>query len=107
MSSGRLGAEDLAATTDTTIYTVPASTVATVCVNVCNRNASNVTVRLAAVDGLIGALTDADYFEYNTILLLNEALERTGIVMSAGQTIVAYSDTANVSVQVWGWEEGV
>ena len=107
MASGRLGAADLAATTNTAIYTVPASTVATVNVNVCNRNAANVEVRVALLDGAIGTLVNEDYIEYDTPIQLNEVLERTGIVMSVGQTIVVYSDTANVTAQVWGWEESI
>jgi hypothetical protein len=105
MASGRLGAADLAATTNTLIYTVPASTVATVNINICNRNASDIVVRLAHLNGAIGTLAVEDYIEYGETVKSNGVLERTGIVMTATHTIVAYSDTANVSVQVHGWEE--
>lgn len=105
MASGRLGAADLLIGTSTEIYTVPADTVATVSVNFCNRNASNVSIRLALLDGPIATLSNEDYIEFGTPIQLNEVLERTGIVMAATQTIVAYSDSSNVTVQVWGWEE--
>lgn len=107
MSSGRLGAADIAAATNTVIYTAPAGGVATVSVNISNRNSlgTNILVRLAFINGGIGALSDADYVEYDTQILSGEVLERTGIVMAAGQTIVIYSDLASVSAQVWGWEE--
>lgn len=107
MSSGRLGAADLAATTNTGVYTAPSGVVATVNVNVCNRNSAAVAVRVAAIDGAIGAISAEDYIEYDTPIGVNGVLERTGVVLAAGQTIGAYSDTANVSVQVWGWEEPV
>lgn len=105
MSSGRLGAVDLVATTNTLIYTGPANTIATVSANICNRNSTSVAVRLAVLDGAIGTLSDEDYIEYDTPLNANGILERTGLVIGAGQTVVAYSDTADVSVQVYGWEE--
>jgi hypothetical protein len=107
MSSGRLGAEDLLAATNTLIYTGPTDTIATVSVNICNRNSDIVAIRLAVLDGAIGTLANEDYIEYDTDLNANGVLERTGLVIAATQTIVAYSDTANVSVQVYGWEEPV
>ena len=105
MASGRLGAADLAATTNTSIYTVPASTVATVSVNVVNRNATAVVIRLMHLNGAIGTLAVEDYIEYDVTLNAGGVLERTGIVMAATHVIGAYSDTANVTVQVYGWEE--
>ncbi|KKM86591.1 hypothetical protein LCGC14_1277480 [marine sediment metagenome] len=105
MTTGRLGAVDLSATTNTLVYTVPASTIATVSINVANRNATPIAIRLAHLNGAIGTLGNEDYIEYDFVIPGNETLERTGIVMAATHTIVAYSDTANVSVQVYGWEE--
>ena len=105
MASGRLGAADLAATTNTSIYTVPASTVATVSINVANRNASSVVIRLMHLNGAIGTLANEDYIEYDVTIAANGVLERTGVIMAATHVIGAYSDTANVSVQVYGWEE--
>lgn len=105
MASGRLGAEDLSATTNTGIYTVPSSTVATVNINFCNRNSSAVTVRLAHVNGSAGSLANEDYLEYNVTIAPNGALERTGIVMAATHTLVAYASAANVSVVAHGFEE--
>lgn len=103
--TGRLGAEDLAAMTNTTVYSVPAQLVGTVTINVCNRNVIPVSIRLAVTSGNIGTLTAADYIEYNLAVDGSGVLERTGIVLYNGQSVIAYSDTANVSVQVWGWEE--
>lgn len=107
MAHGRLGAADLSATTNTTIYTVPASTKATVNISVCNRNSSQIAIRLMHLDGAIGTLASEDYIEYDLPIPANEAIERTGIPMTATHVIAAYSDMANVSVQVWGIEETV
>ena len=104
MASGRLGAADLSATTNTAIYTVPASTYAIVNINVANRNATDVVIRLAHLDGAIGTLAAEDYIDYDITVIANSTYERTGIVMATTHTIVAYSDTANVSVQVHGLE---
>ncbi len=107
MASGRLGAASLAATTNTSIYTVPASTVAVVSINVVNRNASAVVIRLMHLNGAIGTLAVEDYIEFDITIPANGILERTGIVMTATHVIGAFSDTANVTVQVWGMERSV
>lgn len=103
--SGRLSAIDLSATTNTLLYTCPDSTVATVNLSLCNRNNSVVLVRAALVDGVLVDLSDSDYFEYDSDVCDSTPLERSGIVLGAGQSIIVYSDTANVSAVLWGWEE--
>ena len=107
MAWGRLGAVDLAATTNTTVYTVPASTKATVNVRICNRNASAVVVRLMHLDGAIGTLAAEDYIFYDITIAANGTVDRTGIAMATTHVIGAYSDTANVTVQVDGGEASV
>ena len=102
MASGRLGAADLSATTNTTVYTCPASTYAVVAVNVCNRDSTGMTIRLAVADA--DSPNAAEYIEYDTSVFGNNVLERTGIVLSASQRIVAYSSAANASVVVVGIE---
>ena len=47
MASGILGQSAPSATTDTTVYTVPASTLAVLSVSVTNRGAAAATVRIA------------------------------------------------------------
>lgn len=103
MASGRLGASDLAATTNTSVYTVPASKLATFNVSVCNRNATAVTVRLAVATA--AAPVGAEYIEYDVTLQPKQAFERTGIMADAGKILVAYASAANVSVVAWGIEE--
>lgn len=102
MASGKLGKAALAAAADTDLYTVPAGTVATANINLCNRTTSAVTVRLAIRSA---ALADADYIEYDAALPANGVLERTGIALSAGETITVRASAAGVSARVHGFEE--
>lgn len=103
MASGRLGAVNLAATTNTTVYTVPASKTASFSVNICNRNASAVTVRLALA--ATGTPSAAEWIEYDANLPGNGVLERTGLMLDTGKLVVAYASAANVSVVAYGVEE--
>ena len=103
MATGRLGVADLAATTDTSVYTVPASKVATCNVSVCNRNATAVTVRLALCASATPAATE--YIEYGTSIPANGVLERTGLVLDAAKILVAYGSGTGISVVVWGFED--
>ena len=103
MASGRLGASDLAATTNTPVYTVPTSKVAVATVSLCNRNAGGVAVRLAI--SASGTPANADYIEYDTIIPGNTTLERSGLVLDAGKQIVAYASATGISAVCWGYEE--
>ena len=102
MSLKLLGKADLSATTNTSVFTVGSGKEALVNVNVCNRNASAVTVRLANADG--STPSNDEYIEYDYSLAANESFQRTGIHMQAAQIIVAYSSATNVSVVVDGLE---
>lgn len=102
---GRLGAVSVPATTDTSAYAVPASRKATCTINLCNRTASAVTVRLAHVDGAIGSVDDADYIEYGTSIPANGVLERTGITMTATHSLLVYASATGISAVVHGIEE--
>ena len=102
MPTGRLGAADLLAATNTTIYTVPASTFAVVTVSICNRNATNVNVRLAVAAS--ASPTNAEFVEYDVQVGPNGVLERTGLVLDAARLIVARSSAANVTAMVYGIE---
>lgn len=98
----------LAATTWTTIATTPASSKAQVLnVSLCNRGNSTATVRLAVVANGSTTPTNADYIEYLTAMGANTVLERTGIVIQNGQTIVAYCDNANLTAVTYGMEDTV
>lgn len=98
-----LGRADLAATTNTTLYTVPVGAAVAATVGFCNRNGTAVSVRLAMSDGASPA--NADYLEFDTLIPANGVLERGGIVLDAGKRIVVYSSGTGVSAQAWGFEE--
>lgn len=102
MATGRLGAADLSATTNTTLYTCSGSTFTVATVSICNRNATTVTVRLALAAS--STPTTAEYLEYGVSIPANSVLERTGIVMDAGKLLVVYSSAANVSAVCYGIE---
>lgn len=103
MASGILGQSALTATTNTTVYTVPAATTATVTVSICNRGSTSATVRLAVA--ATATPGNSEWLEYDVTIPASGVLERTGIVAQAGKLVVAYASTANVSVSVYGFEE--
>lgn len=103
MPSGILGSADLAATTNTTVYTVPTLTLGTLNVSIVNRGTTTSKIRLALA--ATNTPTAAEYIEYDASLDVNQVLERTGLVVDAGRRVVAYSDTGLVSVVVYGLEE--
>ena len=103
--TGRLGVVELAATTNTSVYQVATGLSATVSVSFLNRNVASATVRLALVDGAIGALVDEDYIEFDVVIPPNGILERGGIVLSSEESVIVYSDVATVNVRVHGFEE--
>jgi hypothetical protein len=102
MSTGRLGTADLAAATDTTVYTCPADTFAVVTVSVCNRGASASTIQLAVCDAATPG--NDEYIEFDTSLSAKGVLERTGIVLDEGKLLVVRSSAVSVNAVVYGIE---
>lgn len=105
MDSGFLGKADLAASTDTDIGPpIAAGFLFTASVSFANRTAADINVRLAIRNG---AITDADYVEYDAVLPSNGALERTGIVIGPGEQITVRASAVGVSVRAAGFAEVV
>ena len=103
MATGRLGIANLSAGGDSTsVYTVPSGYFAVVSVNVCNRSNQAVAIRIAAAS--LDVPADGEYLEYDTELLGRGVLERTGIIIGAGQKIVVRTSGANVNAVVFGIE---
>ena len=103
MPSGVLGRSDLTAATNTSVYTVPSAKLAVVNVSICNRGGSASSVRLAISNQ--ATPNAADYIEYDQPVISAGVLERTGLVLDAGEILVAYSSGANISVVAYGFEE--
>jgi hypothetical protein len=105
MATGRLGTANITTTADTTVYTVPAATFSVVSVNVVNRSASaSASIRIAVASS--ATPSPAEYIEYDSALVANGVIERTGIVMDTGKLIVVQTPTAtpSLSVVVYGIE---
>lgn len=103
MATGRLGIADLTATTNASVYTVPAGKIASFNISVCNRNNTEATIRIAVASA--ATPTVAEYIEYDATIPGNSVLERTGIIADEGKIVVAYSNVGNISVVIFGIEE--
>lgn len=105
--SGRLGVLDVVAGgTGASVYTCPPATFAVVSLNLCNRNST--TARLVRV-AIAATATPADeeFIEYDTELVASGVLERTGLVLKAGQRIIVRADATDVSAVVYGIETAI
>jgi hypothetical protein len=102
MATGRLGIGDLAAATNTTLYTCPDNTFAVVTVSLCNRSGSSTTVRVAVADA--DTPLDSEFIEYDATVLSKGVLERTGVVLAAGEKIVVRSSGTGTSAVAYGIE---
>ena len=102
MDTGRVGHADLAAGTNTSLYTVPANTFGIVTLSICNRGNSAISVRVAVASA--GTPLDSEYIEYDVEILAKGVLERSGIALAAGQILVVYSSAVNVSAVAMGIE---
>ncbi|CAN7203242.1 hypothetical protein LJR118_000618 [Acidovorax sp. LjRoot118] len=102
MANGRLGAADLVANTNTTLYN-PVGATGAVTVSVVNRNAGGALVRLALAT--TATPTGSEWLEFDAYLPTAGVLERTAIVVGPGQFLVVHSSAASVSAVAFGFEE--
>lgn len=92
MPSGILATVDMSAGVDTLIYKMPSGMARRVTVNICNKNSSDVLIRLTAA-GI--------NLEYDTTIRANGVLEKTEIALGGEQSLRGYSNSANVHFAVW------
>lgn len=93
------------ATTETLLYTCPASTGTAISTFViCNRAATPSTFRVSvAVGG--GATANKDYIYYDVILAGNDTFAATfGVTLSATDKVQTYASSANLSFSIFGEE---
>ncbi len=100
-----LGASAPSATTQTSIYTVAASTEAIVSsIVVCERGGAVATFRLAILSGG-GTVADEDYIAYDHAIAANETIVLTlGVGMATTDKIEVYASTADLSFNAFGME---
>lgn len=105
MATGILGRLDFVtagAATNAGLYTVPEGIFTVATVSICNRSSSPITVRLAVSDS--GTPDDADYLEFDTEVLANGVLERSGLVLQENKIIVVRSSSTSASAVAMGIE---
>ena len=99
MATGRLGTANITSTSNTTIYTVPASTFSVVSISICNRNSTTAaTIRVAVASS--GTPQPDEWIEYDTSLVASGVVERTGLVMKATEVLVVQVSSASPTVSV-------
>jgi hypothetical protein len=94
-----------AATTATTLYTVPSATSTVVStITVCNQAASAATYRIA-VRPAGAALATQHYLAYDVAIAANDTTALTlGITLATTDVITIYASTATMSFSVFGSE---
>ena len=100
-----LGQSNPAATTATTLYTVPAGTQAVVStISVCNQAATSGTYRIAIrVAG--SPLSAEEYIAFDSAITANNTTFITvGITLNATDVITVYASSANMSFNAFGSE---
>jgi len=104
MATGRLGIVDIpSAATDTLLYTAPAGYFTVATVSVANRSNSAVTVRIA-ISSSSSTIATNEFIEFETEILSHGVLERTGLVLQAGYSLLVRSSAVNVNFIAYGIE---
>ena len=104
MATGILGQVECT-TNNQVVYTVPSSTFAVVTVSFTNRDTTNREIRLAITNDEQSLSAELwKYIEFDAELLPSGVLERSGLVVDAGQKIVVFANSTNVGVTVYGIE---
>lgn len=100
-----LGQSAPGATTDTTLYTCPASTQTVVStISVCNRDSGSATFRIA-VRPSGASIANQHYVAFDAPIAGNNVIALTlGITLNATDVITVRSSTANLSFNAYGSE---
>lgn len=100
-----LGRSAPAATTETVLYTVPASTNSVVStITVCNRGGTSATFRVGVSVGG-GALANEDYVYYDVPIGASDTFAATlGICLAATDEVRIFASTANLTFMATGQE---
>jgi hypothetical protein len=100
-----LGQSEPAATTATTLYTVPASTSTIVStISICNRAASAATFRIS-VRPAGAAQADQHYIAFDAAIAAKDTLFLTvGLTLATTDVITVYSSNADTAFNAYGSE---
>lgn len=108
MAKKVLGQSNPAATTATTLYTVPAGKESVISsISVANLTATAATFRIA-IRPAGAALTNAHYFAYDiTVGASDTTVITVGITLTATDVVTVYASTANLVFQAYGDESNI
>jgi glucose-6-phosphate dehydrogenase assembly protein OpcA len=100
-----LGQSAPSATTNTTLYTVPAATSTVVStITVCNRAATAATYRIA-VRPAGAAIANQHYLAYDIALAANDTTALTiGVSLATTDVVTVYASSANLTFNIFGSE---
>ena len=85
------------------VWQVPNGQTATVTIRFTNRTSGNVKIRLVCSD--TNSPDNSYYLVYDQIIYPNDNYTEAGVVLESQDYIFVRSDTANVSVNVWGFSQ--
>ena len=107
MSTGRLGAADLAAGVETALYTPPGGERTAIKVMFANRNpGTSARVRVVLRPGA-GPTVNADYLAFDEIIPVNESRVSAVFDIEEPQELLVESDVAGVTAQANGLERAI
>jgi glucose-6-phosphate dehydrogenase assembly protein OpcA len=108
MAKKVLGQSNPAATTATTLYTVPASKEAVVSsISICNLASSSATYRIA-IRPAGATLANQHYLAYDvTVGAADTTIITVGITLATTDVITVYASTANLAFSAFGDEASV
>ena len=94
------------ATTDTTLYTVPAATSAVVStISISNQAGSSGTYRIAVRPAADASTTQKHYIVYGATVAASDSIMLTlGITLAAGDLIRVYASSADMAFSAFGSE---
>ena len=98
-----LGRVKPAATTNTTLYTVPAATQANVNIFIANQGSGEDKIRVALTPSG-SSLASTDYIAYDVTVAGNSSLNLTGIALAASGFITVYTTNGTSSFVATGIE---
>jgi hypothetical protein len=108
MATGTLANGELTLNVEENVYSIPSDATggyAVVRIKMLNIGSSDMTVRASIHTGTV---TPADYIEYDTVVPPKGYLERSGVVIGAGQAISLWcTDSANCVFTINGTEVNV